>query len=252
MKEFIQTETAPAVEQEAQYRPKIEFGVDKKTDLEMYMMFWRSGLHKLDALAHLENVEDEEAVFDEAEKYFDAYYKEHGEEIKTRTETAERDWELVEDDFYCKTDAMFHDFPWPKGDYKGVASILSMFPRDIEGKFFTFPVNPAITRKPTSTVAHEMLHFLEYDYLQKQYGLKPSESYDEDSKFWQFTENLNVLIENGESWKEFKSGERESKPYPDCEDLYKRMKEIWDKNKNIDNLIREIFKEELTGVKEAK
>ena len=122
-----------------------------------------------------------------------------------------------------------------------MASIWYRFPRDIKHQRFAVPANPNFKyHSAPHVIAHEMLHFITYDYLEKKYGLKPSEHTDPDNTFWQFTENLNVLIENDPIWAEFADG-KISKPYPDCQELYEKMKAIWDQNKDIDNLVRQIF-----------
>jgi len=118
-----------------------------------------------------------------------------------------------------------------------------MFPRYIDKKVFTFPgLLDRYTDKdfPLRVVAHEMLHFITYDYLQNKYKLKPSEWSSKNNTFWQFTENLNVLIENEKSWHKINGGAK-SNPYPNCVKLYQKMKRVWDKNKDIDNLIEKIL-----------
>jgi len=77
--------------------------------------------------------------------------------------------------------------------------------------------------------------------VQKKYHLKPSESRDKDNFFWQFTENLNVLIENSKMWQPISNGSV-SKPYDDCAALYRKMEKIWKKNHDLDNLIVKTFK----------
>lgn len=175
--------------------------------------------------------------------YLDQYYLDQKDYLADSVKNTQTKWQRVEKEFFKKVDQLFN-WPWPKGNYQGYVSIARSFPRNIDTKVFAFPMR---TYKPgredgdLRVTAHEMLHFIEYDYLNKKFGLEPSEFYSPDNTFWQFTENLNVLIQNMRFWKTFSLGFT-SKPYPDCKELYIKMKKIWDKNRNIDNLVKKIFK----------
>lgn len=176
--------------------------------------------------------------------FLDEYYLEQHEYLQDSVKNTQVKWQKVEKIFYKKVGRLFHNWPWPKGNYRAYVSIGRMFPRFINDKIFAFPLKtykPGRENIDLRVIAHEMLHFLEYDYLQKKFGLQPSECASNDNTFWQFTENLNVLIENSMFWREFSSGIK-SRPYPDCKKLYVKMKKIWDKNHNIDNLVKKTFK----------
>jgi len=176
--------------------------------------------------------------------YLDQYYFDQKEYLADSAKNTQTKWHKVEKIFFKKVDQLFNHWPWPKGNYRGFVSIARTFPRYIKEKSFAFPLRtfkPGRENNDLRVTAHEMLHFIEYDYLQKKFGLQPSERNSPDSTFWQFTENLNVLIENSNYWQEFNKGFK-SKPYPDCQKLYIKMKKIWDKNKDIDNLIKKTFK----------
>ena len=43
-----------------------------------------------------------------------------------------------------------------------------------------------------------------------------------------------------EMWQEF-MGDHKANIKPECRELYNEMKKIWDKNKDIDNLVKQIF-----------
>ncbi len=166
---------------------------------------------------------------------------------------AREDWARVEPLFYETVDRLFSNYQWPKPPagrdrYVGFASILYRFPRNIAEKQFWFPANPLQnslhSRRVVKVIAHEMLHFMEYEYMEKRFGLQPSEKGSADNIFWQFTENLNVLIENSDQWSEITRG-LTSGPYPECQELYDKMKVIWGTTQDIDLLLREIFKEQV-------
>jgi hypothetical protein len=178
------------------------------------------------------------------EAYLENYYQDASDYLTNSLKNTKGKWKKVEKIFFKKVDKLFGGWPWPKGEYCGYISIARRFPRSIKEKIFAFPAVSKFGRSVNidlKVIAHEMLHFIEYDYLKNKFGLKPSECDSPDSSFWQFTENLNVLIENSGFWEEFSPGFK-AKPYDDCKDLYVKMKKIWDKDKNIDNLVRKIFK----------
>ena len=229
------------------YYPKIKFITDKKIDkkiLSNFDKFWLEWALR----PELRFLISEKFTIKEKKKivyaYIDNFYLIHSKKIKIGLKEQERRWQKLEKKYYQKVDTLFKDYPWPRGTYRAYVSIWYCFPRFIEEKYFTFPYETKKyfndARFAIRVIAHEMLHFITYDYLQKVYKLKPSESYHKDNKFWQFTENLNTLIENENTWKDFFIGNQ--KPYDNCKKLYVQMKKIWDKNKDLDNLIEKIFK----------
>lgn len=173
----------------------------------------------------------------------DYFYKVHRREIEENLKKIESNWGKIEKYFYNQVNKIFKNYPWPQGDYRAYASIWNMFPRFVDKKIFTVPAFPEWhggENFALIVIAHEMLHFITYDYLINKYHLKPSESEDKNNTFWQFTENLNVLIENGKGWRRFTGGFK-SRPYKDCEKFYIKMKRVWDKNKDIDNLTQKVL-----------
>lgn len=234
-------------EQKEKYWPQIELVKDKKADFEVFMAFWRSNQSVHPDLDYTLKIDDEEKVKEEVKIFLDTYYDKNETGINKEYERAKKEWQEVEEQFFNKVEELFKGYDWPEGPdsfngkYRGVASIWKIFPRFIKDKWFTFPVNPEMKYNPKFVIAHEMLHFIEYEYMEKEYGLKPSNSGDEDNTFWQFTENLNVLIQNEDYWKDFTKGH---KPEPKQEynlELFERMKKAWDEQKDIDYLISKTF-----------
>jgi hypothetical protein len=236
------------------YFPKIKFRINidlEKKVLENFSKYW----FKWALRPELRFIASDKFNISEKKKIINAYvenfYLLNNKKIKARLAEAEKEWVGLEKKFYKIVDILFNKYLWPRGNYNAYLSIWHCFPRFIKEKLFTFPFDPEkiwnSKKFGTATIAHEMLHFIAYDYLEKVYGLKPSESYHKDNKFWQFTENLNVLIERDKIWKEFSDGS--SKPYKNCEKLFYKMKKIWDKDKDIDNLVEQIFKVKKTCIK---
>jgi hypothetical protein len=230
------------------FHPEIKFGYNPNLDKFICWTFFKnSGKIFLNGLKLEYPIKDEEATKQKISEAVDKFYQENDKGVKESVGLAELSWQEVESSFYNKVDELFSGYDWPKaktadGKYKANGSILNIFPRFIEEKSFCFPAKPREAKKISSNrvIAHEMLHFITYDYLEKKYNLKPSEAGDKDNKFWQFTENLNALIEGDPMWSELMEGDEPDR-MPECADLYDEMEKIWSKNKNLDNLIEKVF-----------
>lgn len=227
--------------------PNIKFSFKKKLEKDFFNIFPKNiqGIALPRPIGFLNNPQ-----FNDKEKkkvlfaFIDHYYQKNRKELTENLEKVAKEWSNLEKYFYKQVDKLFYNYPWPKGEYRGYVTIANMFPRNIAGMHFSFPVDKRLyknTKLPMIVIAHEMLHFLTYDYLIKMYRLKPSQYSDKNNKFWQFTENLNVLIENDICWRKITGGIK-SQPYKDCQKLYSSMEKIWRKNKDLDNLIEKIFK----------
>ncbi len=216
--------------------PTIVFSAKKKYDKEFFKHFSKPDWAirpELQFLLHKDfRNTREKFLFAYVDNYFTIYEKRIADNVKQ----VRLRWESVSKYFYSEVALMFKGFPWPKGNYRAYSSIWRMYPRDIRKKTFAFPAEDNRTDFAMKVIAHEMLHFITYDYLEKKYKLRPSEVSSKENIFWQFTENLNVLIENQRKWARFTKNRR-SKSYPECKKLYLAMERIWDSNNDIDNLI---------------
>lgn len=173
--------------------------------------------------------------------YIDNFYRGYEQQIQQRLKQTAKDWKSLNNYFFQEVDKLFHQYPWPQGNYRGYLSIWWMFPRFIQEKIFTFPYAHSNPTQHLKVIVHEMLHFITYDYLIKKYHLNPAEHSSRNNLFWQFTENLNVLIEREKFWLPFTGGKLVV-PYKDCQALYTRMEKIWQHKKDIDFLVKNIFK----------
>jgi hypothetical protein len=227
--------------------PKIRLVIDKSYDKNFFKIFADKPLALREGLRFLFLPKFKSSRQAIISAYVDNWYKLNADNFNSELVKIKKEWSKVESYFFKEVDKIFNNYPWPKGKYLGYGSIWYCFPRDIKRRNFAFPntnYKKLIPSQAIKVIAHEMLHFIEYDYLQKVYHLRASEYKDKNNIFWQFTENLNVLIENSKAWKPL-MGNRESQPYFDCKELYLKMKKIWDNNNDIDNLVTKIFKKDL-------
>ena len=118
-----------------------------------------------------------------------------------------------------------------------------MFPRNIQDKTFYFPYSKDL-HDPLGTIAHEMLHFIFFDYIKKKYGIKQDDEFKgKDPKFvWQVLETFNTVIENWKPYKKIFNAWKNCKPYPGCEKMFAKMIKQWNLKQDIDEFLDKWFK----------
>jgi hypothetical protein len=231
--------------------PKLKLKIDIEKDIENAQdRFWHKGKYNSPSTwfwpreflyiksknftdAERAKIVAEQAVF---------FYRANRAEIKSGLATIREQWGRRQARYYRLINRIFKGFPWPAGDYTGYVSIYNMFPRNIKKKYFFFPYLSARI-SPTKVIAHEMLHFIFFDYIKKRYGI------DQDTKFagehqlyvWRVSEVFNDTLENWGPYKKIFKLDKESKPYPGCEKIFRTMKRQWAKSQDIDELLDKWF-----------
>lgn len=226
------------------YYPKIKFLVNKNFELKWLHSIRNVSRAVNSDLQFLFQKQFDKNRSDIFREYVNWFYTTNQKTISADIAAIKRRWQQKENNFFKQVDRIFNNHPWPKGNYRAYASIWRSFPRYIKEKKFTFPckVSERYTIDfPMKVIAHELLHFITYDYLEKRYRITQDKTPYRDNLVWQFTESLNVLIENEKYWHAIIGDKEAGVPYKECEVLYKKMKKIWSRNKNIDNLIKKVF-----------
>ncbi|PLX20867.1 hypothetical protein C0584_03725 [Candidatus Parcubacteria bacterium] len=232
------------LEQKEKYIPKIEFYTSVEDELQNFMYFleddpdWFRGREICVDLEHLLDEPDKEKARNEAREYFTKFFRENSVEVERRLKEASDKWSLVSEEFYSKVNKIYKNHSWPEGNYRGLISIMRMYPRNIEDKTFSFPYKE--DGETNVTIAHEMMHFIQYDYLEKINGLEPSEAHDKDKRFWEFTEEFNRVIEKDSIWDYLGGKERESRISPE---LHEKIKKLWEEKRDVDYVVENIFPE---------
>ena len=121
--------------------------------------------------------------------YVDGVYAEKEEELINTKKDLQKSWDLVEQRFLDETAKIFNNHPWPKGFYTGFLSIFNCNPRFLDEK--NFQVYYKHPEGLTYACAHEMLHFMFYDYLEKNPDLVKNV---DESFVWDLSEIFNVLV----------------------------------------------------------
>lgn len=168
-------------------------------------------------------------------EYTENIYKYKAEEIHEGVKFVEREWRKKERSFFEFVDKIFKNHPWPKGKYIGYVSIFRLFPRYIDEKIFFFPYSiKGFYPTPTQIIAHEMLHFLFYDFIEKKYPKK-----DLDSKYiWKISEAFNTVIETWEPYKKEMGIVCNVLSYTECEDIFFKMKKQWLEKSDIEKVLK--------------
>lgn len=166
-------------------------------------------------------------------------YLTYASQIKINCTYYERHWRMKEEKFYELTRELFGDYPWPKGKYMAYPTIWGMFPRFLEDKTFQVPYRFRNKKYINVVIAHEMLHFLFYDYFYTRYSQYQSDKYD--MFVWHVSEIFNSLVQNSPQWREF--FELPSDVYPEHEDILAKLaplhtgRQAW----HLDSLIQAII-----------
>lgn len=134
---------------------------------------------------------------------------------------------------------IFKNHPWPKGKYIGYVSAFLMYPRNIREKTFFFPFSHSTPKFSNIIIAHELLHFIFFDYI-KKHGYKESKTHNKKAEYiWQISEVFNAVIENWDPYyKIFKVKDLKQKPYTG-QKYFQKMEKQWRENQNIDQLLEQ-------------
>lgn len=173
-----------------------------------------------------------------AEKYVAAIYRKNKKTAARNMRHYERDWKKKKEVFFKMTDDIFQDFPWPKGKYIAYTTIWGMFPRFLDDKTFQVPMKYRRKRYIPVTIAHEMLHFRFYAYVEKHYPRYR----DPERNFllWHISEIFNILVINSPAWQKIFG--IKNIPYPEHRKIIAELREKYRESSSfiIDDMIRDI------------
>ncbi len=158
-----------------------------------------------------------------AKEYIDNFYKKHIEKIKRETEKEKNNWQKAEKKFYELTDEIFGNYKWPKGKYIAYLTIWGMYPRLLNDKIFQFPPEHKRQNYIQVIIAHEMLHFIFYDYVYRNFPKLKSHKYDFD--LWNISEVFNAVMQNSSKW--IKIFNQKTMSYPEHKYLIIKLKKSW-------------------------
>jgi hypothetical protein len=226
--------------------PKVKFVISKKKELETFLAFLNESKYwdnkremnwafykphpKLKILKqkNLSSLEKKSIVV----RYINFYYKGNLEKIKKGVLKTKKDWQSKEKHFFNLVDEIFKNHSWPKGKYIAYPTIWGMYPRYLKDKTFQFPYHHKKENFIPVVIAHEMLHFIFYNYFFKNYPHYKKREYD--FFVWHISEIFNVIIQNSPPW--LKIFNTHVQTYPEHRKIIKQLqqKHYFD-NKDIES-----------------
>jgi len=112
-----------------------------------------------------------------------------------------------------------------------------MLPRYVKQKIFFFPYKHKISKYSNKVIAHELLHFIFFDYLEKNHGLEEWSKIKNkpDDYIWKISEVFNNVIED---WRPYNRLLKDKpNPYTGTEKMFEKMKKQWREKQDIDWLL---------------
>lgn len=162
-------------------------------------------------------------------------YKSHWSEYQAFAGKAKNDWDGYSDTFFQAANTIFKGINWLRGQYFGCLSICPPFPKNLQSKIFQVPFGDK--RNSLQVTAHEMLHFLFYEYVRKRYLDNETDISEKMNQFmegklilplWSISEIFNMIVLPG---KEFGDGRMKENPdfpiHPELREDRKKLALIW-------------------------
>jgi len=164
--------------------------------------------------------------------YVDQLYIDNEIKLVDIKEKTQKSWDLIEGIFLEKVQNLFNGHPWPDGAYVGFLSLFNCNPRFLDNK--TFQVYYKHPEGLVYVSAHEMLHFMFYDYLEKNPDLTKNVS---ESVVWDLSEIFNVVVLERPEFVEI-IGNSRPRPYEKHETQITKFRELIKNSENIDSFIK--------------
>ncbi|HOV97455.1 MAG TPA: hypothetical protein PLW49_00350 [bacterium] len=225
-------------------KPHVNFEINKEMDywtVGEFLSFNPSdsisnsillGYPGLKKAKHLNN--DERITY--YKNYIDHIYNDQELKIADIRKKTQKSWNKVEKKFLDNAAKLFNGHPWPEGAYVGFLSIFNCGPRFLNEKIFQ--VYYKHKEGLVYACAHEMMHFMFYDYLEKNLDLSRNIS---DSVIWDLSEIFNIVVLERPEFVEI-TGNPHPRPYEKHETQISKFRKLMKRSKNIDDMIKESFR----------
>lgn len=233
-------------------RPKLKFKIDCKKDIKTFFDFNNSAdydngrtlewafFKKYPSLKKYKKRNILKISREKVVEFVESVYSKEEDIIAENMSLYQKNWQKKEKKFYNLTGRLFNNNFWPEGKYIVYPTIWGMFPRFLEDKTFQVPYKYKKRKYVDVIIAHEMLHFIFYDYFYKKY---PEYKKDKYNFFvWHISEIFNVLIQNSAEWlKVFKI---KTMDYPEHKEIIKKLEDQYyrESDFSVDNIVKDIIK----------
>lgn len=211
----------------------INFKVSKENEVFSFFELANQSNDTKKKLYSFVGSKEEKVTKDVVASFVDSFYKNENQLIKEETIKIEKIWEHKQDYFIEEAKNIFGNIDVFDSVIIASPSIWPLYGRFFERQLITFPFNRG-EDEAVFVIAHEYLHFMFYKYLFENFQLNSSEM--SSQKVWDFSEVINVVIQNQESW--LKTYKVKASPHPQHIELYKRVLNDWKSEGDINKLIK--------------
>lgn len=224
-------------------KPHINFEIEKDMDywvLGEFLTFNPDDNFSNNILFSNPKLEEARELYDGAKNlflknYVDQLYVDKESSLIEVREKTQKSWDLIENVFLENIQNLFNGHSWPDGAYVGFISLFNCNPRFLDEK--TFQVYYDHPEGLVYVSAHEMLHFMFYDYLEKNLDLSKNIS---ESVIWDLSEIFNVVVLERPEFVKI-TGNPYPRPYEKHENQISKFRKLMERSKNIDDIIKESF-----------
>ncbi len=182
-------------------------------------------------------IKDEKALRD----FVYGTYRTKREAMNSALMKHKKRWGKIAPQYFSLVDGLFNGRKWPSGKYIAFGTIWGMYPRFLKDKTFQIPFWHRTPRYVSVVTAHELLHFMFYDYFYSRYPKyrRPKN----DSFAWYVSEIFNTVVQNSPVWLSY--FKLKSLGYPEHKKIVKRVSDTWHRRSKWDLkvLIGKIIKE---------
>ena len=227
--------------------PKIKFKIDPKKDISTFFDFLKDAKYdegrnfEWAILKHYPYFKKFNGEVDKkiVQDFVFKYYSKNKKAIEKNIITHENNWKKIEKDFFKLAHDLFLDTKWPKGKYIAYTTMWSMYPRFLDDKTFQIPAISKKKKVASFIIAHEMLHFIFYEYFLNKYKKYKSHKYD--FFVWHVSEIFNVIIMNRPEWQ--KILKNKDNGYPEHGKIIEKLsKKECCIDELVDNIVLEVNK----------
>lgn len=172
-------------------------------------------------------------------EYIEKIYARDKERMFEWRQYCENLWNKNEDRYFSIVQGLFDSSFWKEGKYIAYPTLWGMYPRFLQDKTFQLPYTEKKREKLLFIIAHEMLHFIFYEYFFSKYPKYREGDYD--FFLWNVSEIFNTVVQGSKSFPRDMNDPESA--YPEHEDivshLQKEYKEV--SRENVDTLIETIM-----------
>lgn len=170
-------------------------------------------------------------------RYFDLFYNKHKDYLNERKKEFNKEWQTVEKSYFSEVKKIFKN-QVTIHHYIGYLSIINCNPRFLSKRNFQiFYYHP---RGVIYVAAHEILHFIFYDYCFKKFPGLFKNLNTEEGLFWDLAEIFNVIILSLPQFKKI-HGQRKMGSYPVHKRYLYPLKKYWQEADGIDRWVIKSF-----------